>query len=158
MTKIPQHGDPELIPKPVVDAPTNRYLPFGPSGVKLPDGPQYAAAREPATDLRNLPWTRYPNEKWTSREQRAVVLEMIRSFLHANMMIRRWGVFETDQPARMSVTRGDPILRFAFIHKDGRKIETSISFRSQDLPGTIEAFSSQIAQVRKTLNVLAGGW
>lgn len=157
MPKIPQHGDPELLPKPVIEAPSNRYLPYGPSGEKLPDGPLYAGARKPDTDVKGLPWVRYPNEKWTSPEQRMLTLEMIRTFLKAHPKVRGWAVKETDQPARQSTLRGEPVLRFSFTHQDGRRIETAISFSEKDV-ADLDAFAVRIAYVQSSLNTSAGDW
>lgn len=158
MTKIPQHGDPELLPKPVVEAPDNRHLPFGPSGVKLPDGDPFAGARVPATDIKGLPWTRYPKEKWTTADQRRVVLEAIAVFMKDHPEFIRWRVFESDQSPRSSTVRGNPILRLTYTRRDGSMLETSAAFEMRQIQ-SIDEFTFLVSQMHASLGamILTGG-
>jgi hypothetical protein len=153
MTKIPQHGDPELLPKPVVEAPDNRHLPFGPSGVKLPDGDPFAGSRAPATDIKGLPWTRYPKEKWTTADQRLVVLTMISAFVKAHPEFVRWKVFESDQSPRSSTVRGNPILRITFTRRDGSVLETSAAFRFEETQAS-DLFAAVVVRMRSSLEAM----
>lgn len=119
--KIPQHGDPELLPKPVIEAPTTRRMPFGPSGILLPKGPVYDVRRA-APDIKGLPWVRHDNDEWTSPEQRAVVLEYLRTFLRDTApLFVSWRVVEKDRHGR-SPTRSDaPLLIFSFVRQVDRQ-------------------------------------
>lgn len=107
-------SDADLLPKPKVEQPDARRLPFGPSGVLLPEGPEFPAVRA-APDIVGLPWRRDPGEEWTTPEQRAQVRAMIKQLFAENQACyvrandgRRfvaWYLRERDHIQQLSTTR-----------------------------------------------------
>jgi hypothetical protein len=98
-------SDADLLPKPKVEQPDARRLPFGPSGVLLPDGPEFPAVRA-APDIVGLPWRRDPGEEWTTPAQRLQVRQMIKLLFAANRgRYVAWYLRERDHLQVLSATR-----------------------------------------------------
>lgn len=149
--KIPQHGDPELLPKEVITRPTARRMPFDQRGVLLPQGPEFDVERA-APDIEGLPYERFDNDEWTSPEQRAEVLEFIRLFFASNTpTFVTWLVKERDRRDR-SVGR----LRSPFIHlfvtrqEDRRVFDVEVGF-PPTYRETIERFKVKMAEAGPSL-------
>jgi hypothetical protein len=99
--KIPQYGDPELLPKPTVARPSSLRIPYGPSGEFLAEGPVLPEDYMLAPDVADLPWRRARGDEWTDATFRAVVLDWLRVFLRDRPSFGRWRVVE-----KASATRG----------------------------------------------------
>lgn len=153
-TKIPQHGDPELLPKPVIEYPSNRRLPFGPSGVLLPNGPEFNVSRV-APDLRGLAWQRLANDEWTSPEQRDVVLKFLIGFFRRHPEFVKWKIIERDRTDRLTIVRLlDPILKFVFIRKADRKeFEVAMQFPKIDRD-SLARFEAKVKSVEAIILTL----
>jgi hypothetical protein len=150
--KIPQHGDPELLPKPLITRPSARRMPFDQRGVLLPKGPEFDVDRA-APDIEGLPYERFANDEWTSPEQRAEILAFIQKFFKDNEpTFVTWLVKERDRYERVSTPR----LRNPFIHlfvtrqEDRRVIDVSVDF-PPTYRETIERFRARIAEAGPSL-------
>ena len=165
--KIPQFGDPELLPKPTVRRASKERMPFGPSvGVRAgdlkPEGPgPYPDDLFTATDIVGLPWVRRRGDEWTDATMRAIVLAFLSRFFRERPEQRLigWRIDEIANGARMGTSRlpaKDQYLRFAITKRVGAdgeaKVETAINFPlSERVSPRVEA---QLALIEQTLDVL----
>ncbi len=128
--KIPQYGDPELLPKPTVKRPSSLRLPFGPSGELLPEGPALPEDYLLAPDVADLPWSRARGDEWTDEEFRAVVLGWLRTYLRDRPALGRWRVVERASAPR--ARRLPPEKHYLVVavtrRSDGAEFESSIPF------------------------------
>lgn len=110
------------------ETPPSRRLPFDASGRLLPNGPEFPTSHE-APDIKGLPWDRRPNREWTQPEHRALVLEVIRKWMHKySDGLSTWKVIERDCTERSTLRLLDPRLVFQFTMKNGEAVEIGVSF------------------------------
>jgi hypothetical protein len=152
--KFPQSGDPDLLPKPLVTEPTSRRMPFGPSGILKPKGPEFDVPRA-APDLKGLPWQRRDNDEWTSEEQRAEVLDFLLIFMRDNHpLFVTWKVIERDRHGMSPRRLRAPLLIFYFTRQADRKeFELGMQYSPANR-STTEAFRARTEQVGPSILAL----
>jgi hypothetical protein len=130
LAKIPQYGDPELLPKPTVARPSSLRLPYGPSGELLAEGPALPEDYMLAPDVADLPWKRSRGDEWTDATFRAVVLDWLRAFLRDRSAFGRWRVVEKATAVRSR--RLPPEQHYLVVsvtrRSDGAEFESSVQF------------------------------
>lgn len=110
------------------EAPSSRRMPFDASGRLLPDGPEHPTSHL-APDIKGLPWDRRPNREWTMPDQRALVLDAIKTWMaYHRATIRTWKVVERDNTERSAIRSTEPTLVFTFVLKDGWTANIGASF------------------------------
>ena len=146
---FPDSGDPELLPKPLVERPSSQRNPFDAAGRLRPGGPRFPELRT-APDIKGLPWTRLPNDNWTSPLHREKTLAFIQRFFRVNAgVFVTWQVLERLRPERSLLLR--PYLRFTMIRKVDRfEVQTTVAF-SDDERNDIARFESQLALAERCL-------
>jgi len=131
MAKIPQFGDPELLPKPKLTRPSRRSMPFDASGRLKPDGPEFVGPLGTQPDIKKLPWTRLSFDSWTTIEQRAIVMVFLVRFFQDNFPVfNGWSVIEKNSSPRSSALRPlNPYLIIRVKRKSDEQVfEVSIDY------------------------------
>ena len=146
----PERGDPQVLPKPVIDRPSRERMPFGPTR-EYDRGPASASAGElkvygpgpwpdgflQAPDLAGLPWKRARGNEWTTATFRAAVLGWLRLFFraHAGEGLIGWDITERANGDRMGSVRlaaKDHYLRVGITKRVGRegqqRVEIALAF------------------------------
>jgi len=99
-------GDPQLLPKPLVEAPSSERQPFDNGGVRKPEGPgPLPAGFLQAPDIKKLPWTRARGEEWTDEPFRDIVKGWLIEVLKARPWLTKWDIVERANAPRQSVYR-----------------------------------------------------
>jgi len=152
--KFPLHGDSDLLPKPKVTRPSRRRMPFGPSGVLLPKGPEFDVDTK-APDIAGFPYQRFKFDAWSSLEQRDEVKAQLQSFFRVSGWPVKWKVVERNSALRLSTLRSmNPYLIIQLTRKSDRRVfETSVSF-SRLHRETIVSFRAQLAHAFVALEAL----
>lgn len=128
---IPQFGDPELLPKPKLERPSRRRMPFDASGRLKPEGPEFTEPPGTQPDIKGLPWKRLGFDSWTNVDQRALVMDFICDLMADNFpTFNGWQVIEKNSSPRNSALRPpNPFLIVKLRRKsDGQFFETTIDF------------------------------
>lgn len=128
---FPESGDPQLLPKPLIERPSAQRMPFDAAGRLIPGGPRFPESRL-APDIKDFPWRRLPNDNWTSPAHRELTLEFIKKFFADNAgVFVTWRVVETLRPERSLLLR--PNLLFTMIRREDRfEVETSAAFTDDE--------------------------
>jgi hypothetical protein len=151
--KIPQYGDPEILPRGTVRRPSVERQPFTNSGELKPGGPGPLPEERfyEAPDLEKIPqWERTRGNEWTTAEFRRIVFDWIIAFFDARDWPAKWDVKEVASATR-SVNRLDESrlhLVIGITPKDGERIETAVMFpleAREDSPQQVLAVLGQAA-------------
>jgi hypothetical protein len=120
-------------------------MPFGPSGVLLPNGPEFDVDVL-APDLKGFPWQRYKFDAWTSPEQRDEVKRQLRVFFATKGWPVLWSVVERNSAPRLSTLRApEPFFIIRLTRKaDRREFEVAVTFPKIHRE-TPTAFSAKLA-------------
>lgn len=149
--KIPEFGDPDLLPKGEVRRPSYERNPFGirrsgARGADLhPDGPgPLPEGFLTAEDVSALPWVRRRGDEWTDAVFRGLVLTWLREFVRdrPDAGIIGWEIVEKATGERLGMRRFAPdrqhlIFRVILRRMENRQrvskqVETSIAFPPED--------------------------
>ena len=126
--KIPEYGDPEILPKGRIERPTRTRMPFDGSGVRLPNGPPIQAERATPDLVPSMDYVRnWPADAWSDITSRAVILAWMADLFKAHGELRRWRI-EERLSGRSSMAKMDPYIKVAIWKADGSMVEVSASF------------------------------
>lgn len=145
--KIPKFGDPELLPKPKLERPSRRRMPFDASGRLKPEGPEFTEPPGVQPDIDGLPWKRLSFDSWTSEPQRAIIKNFIRQLLANNFpTFIAWEVIERNSSPRLGTLRPlNPFLIVRLTRKsDGQIFESSIDF-PKNIRDDLVQFEARVA-------------
>jgi hypothetical protein len=150
-TKIPQYGDPEILPKGTVRRPSPERQPFTNSGERKPAGPgpfPEDFTRHP--DIDKLPWRRVRGDEWTTPELRALVFAFLVQFFDTRDWPKEWEVVEKASADRHGRLREDQwYLIFRVTRTDNKVFEVSVVFppdAREDAPDRVAKVLAQAAQ------------
>ncbi len=116
-TKIPQYGDPELLPKGTVRADAGAPSVYSEQEFYL------------APDIKGLPWTRHRGDEWTVQEFRAVVFAWLLAFIDERGWVKAWHVKEVATGVRSGrLPPPQHHLVFTLTPHTGEPIEVGIAF------------------------------
>ena len=110
-----------------------------------------------APDVAGLPYQRFATDAWTSPEQRAQILDYLRTLFAATTpLFSSWRVIERDRIERMSAIRlSEPYVRIIVIRKcDRAELEVSIRFR-KDVREDLKRFRAELDLATPSLLVQA---
>lgn len=157
--KVPQFGDPELLPKPKLTRPSRRRMPYDARGELKPDGPEFTEPPGVQPDIKGLPWTRIGFNSWTSEAQRTIVKNFIKAFFQTHFpTYNEWEVIETNSGVRQSTLRTPtPRLRIRVKRlSDGAWFEVSLHFEKAVRDDPV-AFAAHVALAGPSLLAQASG-
>ena len=146
MTKVPKHGDPEILPRPTIVRPTSSRMPYTTSGKFKPEGPEFDVPIS-APDIRGLPYIRSPRDRWTTESQRKVILTWLKDFFRRNSGVVRWEAHEGRTGTFSSLFTAPRLRVVVFERTTLNPVESSRSFSSSDL--------KDAASLRAALDVLS---
>lgn len=157
--KIPQYGDPEILPKGVVRRPSAERQPFTTGGVLKPGGPGPLTEERfyEAPDLEKIPqWIRKRGDEWTTREFRHLVFAWLIAFFDARPWAGKWDVKEVASSVRSVGRLGEDHLHLVIgiTPRVGERFETAVAFARdarEDNPDRVQAV---LAQAEITLDAL----
>ena len=160
-TKVPQFGDPEILPRGTVRRPSPERMPFTNSGALKPGGPGPLTEERftEAPDLAKIPqWTRKRGTEWTTAEFRQLVFTFIIGFFDARDWPGRWDITEVAGSVR-SVNRlpEDRLhLVIGITPKDGQgpRVETAIEFPANAREDNPDQVRQRLASAAEALNAL----
>ncbi len=142
--KIPQFGDPEILPKGRIVRPDAERLPFSRAGgVLLPEGePQ----RDPAPDLDPFPqWERQLLQGWTDATMRETVRTWLAAFFVARDWPLTWAIVERSKGER-GARYALPYLDIRISDAAGTTVSISRSFTPEERSGSqLDAILIQLA-------------
>jgi hypothetical protein len=157
-TKIPQFGDPEILPRGTVTRPSKQRMPFTTGGILKADGP----GPNPddfllAPDIEGLPYTRRPEDAWTTPEFRTILFAFIVSFFDARKeWVAAWDVVEKASAERMSVARL-PEDQFHLVigveDKSGKRFEVAVAFAPDARENNLDAMQAVLARAAQSIDV-----
>lgn len=156
MTKIPKHGDPELLPRPTVIRPvtgTGRGGLYDQRGVLLPRGPRFPAAELKAPDIKGLPWRRARGDEWTTARERAWIKDWVATLMRDYRdRFDRWQLIERYSAERSTMQFRDPYFVFRVFEHRTKAIaaEVSVSFIQADIQDE-ERFKKRLSLARQAL-------
>jgi len=150
-TKIPQYGDPEILPKGTVRRPSPERMPFGSAGQLKPGGPGPLPENfTEQADIDGLPWRRFRGDEWTTPELRALVFSWLVTFFDARSWATAWEVIEKASADRHGRLRENQWhLVFRVTRSDNKAFEVAVVFPPDaraDAPDRVAKVLAQAAQ------------
>ncbi|HEY5550558.1 MAG TPA: hypothetical protein VIK52_01620 [Opitutaceae bacterium] len=142
MTKIPQSGDPELLPLGTVTRPTvidDALLAHG--------------------DIDDLPWKRARGDEWTLPDLRRLVFDFIVGFFDSRDWPTSWEVVEKASAVRSGRL---PVEQYHLVlamtrKKDGHRYEVAVTFPSDARADRPDLVSAVLNQAAVALDALQAG-
>jgi hypothetical protein len=126
--KVPEYGDPEILPLGRIERPTRTRMPFDNSGVRLPNGAPIQAVRATPDIAETMDYVRnWPADAWSDITSRAVILKWMADLFKAHGGLRKWRI-EERLSGRSSMAKMDPYIKVAIWKLDGSMVEASSSF------------------------------
>jgi hypothetical protein len=158
-TKIPQYGDPEILPKGTVRRPSVERQPFSHGGRLKPDGPGPLTEERfyEAPDLVKLPqWERTRGNEWTTVEFRKIVFGWLIQFFDARDWPGKWDVKEVASAVRSVARLDDDRLHLVIgiTPKEGERFETAVMFPKHAREDSPENVLAVLGQAEVTLDAL----
>lgn len=132
MRRIPQYGDPELLPKPTVSGPT-----------------MLDPALLESADIEGLPWRRARGDEWTTTGLRRLVFDWLIDFIDARPHISAWEVVEKASAVRSGRL---PPEQYHLVFRMTRKAKSALSVVETAIAFPVAAREDQPDIVRATLN------
>jgi len=128
--KIPEYGDPEILPKGTVTRPSADRMPFGPSGELLPEGPTLPPDFLLAPDIAGFPWVRKRGDEWTDAVFRSVVFDWLIDYFDTRSWARSWDIRERAASDRgvNKLPDDQHYLRIGVSDGASQRFETSATF------------------------------
>ena len=154
--KIPQYGDPEILPKGEIIRPSAQRQIFNYSGRRVEPGPQIEERFFEAPDLQALPqWVRQRGDEWTTVEFRAAVFLWLIGFFDARDWAAQWDIREVGSAPKSGRLPADQQhLVLGIQTTAGSRVETAVAFptTSRDDPAAIRAVLDSAAAALDALH------
>lgn len=126
---------------------------FGPSGLLLPDGPQWPV--EPlAPDIKTLPqYVRKQGDEWTTVRERRMILAWVARFFAEHKWASKWSIQERFMTEQTTLKPTRPWLVFSVYAERERRIECVVDFAREDVDST-DAFQARLAFLKASIEAL----